>query len=316
MSFYANLLSAANNRLGYIADDPDRSDNNVDWKLSFAAKPKKNIDLNLEKKMECSVKAGKDGATASCEQIEKTVTTLKHNHGKCTTKYTFANDKFAFEAKGNAVNDDGWKVDVTGAAECKPAKKEWKTTGKLDITTPDMGGAKAAINVSADYNQKGDICVKPNANFEISNEFNLGVAAKWDTKTFQEIWPQLVYKPADNKDSLYWARADLTRSNFRAGCDQQIKDGINHSFELVYGWKDFAGLMGKPVAILTGVEYELSKQTSFAASATFGSDIDIENEVEHQVDDHWTVSAKQTFCSSAEHGCSPYHIGFTASYKL
>ena len=30
-------------RLGYIADDPDRSDNSVDWKLSFAAKPKKNI---------------------------------------------------------------------------------------------------------------------------------------------------------------------------------------------------------------------------------------------------------------------------------
>ena len=30
-------------RLGYIPDDPDRSDNPVDWKLSFAAKPKKTI---------------------------------------------------------------------------------------------------------------------------------------------------------------------------------------------------------------------------------------------------------------------------------
>lgn len=97
--------------------------------------------------------------------------------------------------------------------------------------------------------------MKPAVNFEISDEFNLGVNAKWNTKTFQEIWPQMVYKPADNKDSFYWARADMTRSLFRAGCDQQLKEGINHSFEFVYGWKDFTGIMGKPVAVLSGVEY-------------------------------------------------------------
>ena len=65
----------------------------------------------------------------------------------------------------------------------------------------------------------------------------------------------MVYKPADNKDALYWGRADMIRSLFRAGCDQKLREGINHSFEFVYGWKDFVGIMGKPVAILSGVNY-------------------------------------------------------------
>lgn len=85
---------------------------------------------------------------ASGKQVEKTTSTLKHNHGDCTTKMTFANDKMAFEGKGKLVDDDGWKVDLTGAGETKQAKKEWKLTGALDIKSPDMGGAKAVINVS------------------------------------------------------------------------------------------------------------------------------------------------------------------------
>ena len=76
------------------------------------------------------------------------MSTLKHNHGDCTTKLTWANDKMAGEAKGKLVDDDGWKVDITAAGEIKQAKSEWKVTGKLDIQTPDMGGAKSAINVS------------------------------------------------------------------------------------------------------------------------------------------------------------------------
>ena len=60
----------------------------------------------------------------------------------------FANDKFSLEGKGKLVDDDGWKVDLTGAGEIKQAKKEWKLTGALDIASPDMGGAKANVNVS------------------------------------------------------------------------------------------------------------------------------------------------------------------------
>jgi len=102
-----------------------------------------------------------------------------------------------------------------------------------------MGGAKAALNAKVEYNQKGEVTVKPALNLEVSDEFNLGVSGKWDLKTWKEIWPQMVYKPKDNKNAFYWARLDLTRSLFRAGCDKQLKDGINHSFELVAGWKDF-----------------------------------------------------------------------------
>lgn len=126
----------------------------------------------------------------------------------------------------------------------------------------------------------------------------------------------MVYKPKDNKDAFYWARLDLTRSLFRAGCDQQLKDGINHSFEFVYGWKDLQGIMGKPVALLGGVEYELSDKTTLAASGIWEGDYEVESEVEHKVDNNWTVSAKQSFSSSAATGVSPYHIGFSASYKL
>lgn len=37
------LIVCVIDRLGYVADDPERADNNVDWKLNFSAKPKKNI---------------------------------------------------------------------------------------------------------------------------------------------------------------------------------------------------------------------------------------------------------------------------------
>ncbi len=75
----------------------------------------------------------------------------------------------------------------------------------------------------------------------------------------QEIMPQFVYKPKDCKDSFYWVRGDLTRKLLMAGCDQVLKEGIQHSFEGIYGYgKDFKGIKGQPVALRGGVEYELS----------------------------------------------------------
>ena len=49
------------------------------------------------------------------------------------------------------------------------------------------------------------------SNINIADEFNLGWFGKSDTKSLLENMPQLVYKPSDNKDSFYWARADITR---------------------------------------------------------------------------------------------------------
>ena len=54
----------------------------------------------------------------------------------------------SFDAKGKAVDQDGWRVDIGGAGEIKQAKSEWKTTGSIDIKGKDLGGANLAINVS------------------------------------------------------------------------------------------------------------------------------------------------------------------------
>ena len=159
--------------------------------------------------------------------------------------------------------------------------------------------------------------VKPKINVEVADEFNLGDTAKWDTKSFLEIWPQLVYRPAECKKSQYWIRGDNSRKLVSAGCDQEIKEGINHSFEAVYGWGDFKGIQGHPVAIRAGVEYELSDQTSTTVSANAHSAYDISNEVTHKIDKNWTVTCSQSFDGDAVGSKkNPYHIGFAASYKL
>ena len=159
--------------------------------------------------------------------------------------------------------------------------------------------------------------VKPRVNVEVADEFNVGVSAKWDTKTFKEVWPQLVYKPKGD-NGIYWGRLDMMRSLFMTGCDQQLKDGINHSFELVYGWgKDYAGIMGNPVGLRGGVEYELSGQTNVQVSGSWDKNWTLNQEVTHKIDSHWTVSCTQSFDSEQVGGKnSPYHIGFAAAYKL
>ena len=100
----------------------------------------------MERKTE--QKVADDGSTS---EIEKTSSKLKINHGDCTTTYTFANDKMAFEGKGKALDDDGWRVDLTGSGEVKQAKSEWKVGGALDVRGSDLGGAKLAMNVSCAY---------------------------------------------------------------------------------------------------------------------------------------------------------------------
>lgn len=96
----------------------------------------------MEKKVEQKV----DGDVVS--EVEKTSSKLKINHGDCTTTYTFANDKQAWDAKGKAVDDNGLRVDISGNGEIKQAKGEWKLGAGLDVKHNDCGGAKVALNVS------------------------------------------------------------------------------------------------------------------------------------------------------------------------
>jgi len=312
MSFYSDLLRAVNDRVGYNADDPERADNNVDSKFSFSAKPKKHIGLDMSRTVEC-----KDGADGSCLTVEKTASKLKLDHGDCVTTWAFANDKMSMDAKGKAYNEDGWKSNVGGAYEIKQAKSEWKATGSFDVKTPDMGGVKAAINATVEHNNKSETTVKPKINLEVNDEVNLGFSGVWDTKTLKEQWTQAVYKPQDNKDQMFFLRADLVRKFVSAGCDIRVKDGIQHSFEAVFGYGEFKGIQGHPVAIRAGVEYELSDQTEVSASANWDATYSVNQTVQHKIDSHWTVSATQAF-EGANVGSktSPYHIGFAAAYKL
>lgn len=81
-------------------------------------------------------------------ESEKTASKLAIDHGACKTTYGFANDKMTFDAAGEALDQDGWKAKIGASAETKQAKGEWKVTGSADVKSPDLGGAKAALNVS------------------------------------------------------------------------------------------------------------------------------------------------------------------------
>ena len=157
--------------------------------------------------------------------------------------------------------------------------------------------------------------VKPKLSLEV-DEVSLGVSAEHDTKDMKKLYAQAVYKPK-GEPSLYWARADLMRNLASAGCDQRLKDYIKHSFEIVYGWKDFKGIQGQPVELRGGVEYDLSDQTSVSACGVWADTYAVAQTVEHKIDSHWTVSCTQEF-TSGDLGTKqgPYQIGFAATYKL
>ena len=75
-------------RLGYNAEDPERVDNNVDWKLNFATKSKC-TELSFERKDECvwdgDVRGSAEKTVAKCK--------ISHGDGDCVQNVTFANDK-------------------------------------------------------------------------------------------------------------------------------------------------------------------------------------------------------------------------------
>jgi len=316
MASFSDLLKGVNARLGFNADDPDRVDDNKDLGMTFTTKAKKNVDLTLSRTWE-SKQTAADSGEVTTTVTEKTSRKVKINHGDCTSSYTLANDKMAFDASGKLVDEKDMKVDIGGAAEIKQKKGSYKLTGKLSASASDLGGAKAALNVDADYNEKGEITVKPKLNLEVNGEINVGVSAKSDTKALQEIWPQLVYKPSDDKSSFYWLRADITRSLVSAGCDQALKDGIQHSFEAVFGYAGMKGLMGQPVALRAGVEYTLSDKSSLSVSGSASETYELSAETEHQLTDNISVGCTQSFDSDKLGGkMNPYHIGFSATYKL
>ena len=167
-----------------------------------------------------------------------------------------------------------------------------------------------------EYNQNGAITLKPKINLEVADDFNFGLSLKTDTKALQEIMPQFVY--TGQMRAFSWMRADITRKVLMFGCDQNTKDYFRHSYEAIYGWdKDFKGIKDYPLVLRSGVAYELSDDTEISHSVTIGQNFASSMEIEHKFDKNWTVGASQSFDSEGlGKPQGPYHVGFSASYKL
>lgn len=200
----------------------------------------------------------------------------------------------------------------------KQAKSEWKATGTLDVKASDLGGAKAALLATVEYNQKGETKIKPKVNVEVSDEFNIGVSAVYDMAAFKEIWGQIVYKPADMKNQFFFLRNDVTRSLVSIGSDYKCAESdMTLSGELTYGYKDLKGIKGQPVTARIGADWDLSDVTQVSASVDLKDDYSVANEISHAYDKNWTLSATQSFDNSNVGSKVPaYHFGFGASYKL
>ena len=91
--------------------------------------------------------AWKDDAIDETKPKEKTTSKLKLDHGDCKTSWTYSNEKFAMSGDGKLLTGD-YKSNLTGGAEYKFLKDEWKLTGLLTLATPDFSGAKINTSVS------------------------------------------------------------------------------------------------------------------------------------------------------------------------
>ena len=80
-------------------------------------------------------------------QAIKNATKIGMKHSDTNFDLAAANDKWSFKAGHPLVSDD-WKVNGSVNVEQKPAKNETKVTVASTVTSPDMSGAKAFMNVS------------------------------------------------------------------------------------------------------------------------------------------------------------------------
>lgn len=209
-------------------------------------------------------------------------------------------------------------MDFALKTEVKPAKSEWKAKLLWDVSTPDFSGARFFNNFELEHNSKKEWIIRNKTNADYQKEYSVGAQIEHDTKDFTKIRTQVVCSP-DNTDSTFWLRADAKRECVGAGCDNKLKEDIRHSWEALYCWTDgFKGIQGQPVKLLGGVQYNLSKATTFSTSAEWGENYMVKAGQTHKVDKNWTFGLNQRFDSSkvGQDGANPYDIGFSMTYKL
>merc|ERR1712156_824638 len=203
---YADLLKAVNSRLGYNADEPDRVDPNIEEKLSFSAKCRDNITVDLERKSE--VGYNDDGSSFL---VKKSQSKMKMDLSGVDTTLTLANEKVAADLKRKLYDEDGVTVEFGVGGEAKEGGK-YKVKGSLDVKASDLGGAKLNMNIPVERNEKSELAIKPKINLEVAKDVNVGVAIQTDDKmTMKEIMPQIVYRIMGDANAFSFARADYRR---------------------------------------------------------------------------------------------------------
>jgi len=320
--FYSDLLDGVDKRFGidWTKDHetdktkgylyPSSGDAFKESVWAFKTSPKDTVSMELKKSTETQWKG------ASKTSTDKTAAKVKVNHDWADSEWSFCNDKFTGDVSGS--NDDkDYPMKFTLKTESKPASNAWKVKLIWDASTPDFSGARFHENVEVQTTEKSDWTLTSKTNVDYQNEYSVGAHVVHDTKDFTKMRFQTVCSP-DKTDSTFWIRADTKRECVGAGCDNQLKDGIRHSWEALYVWTEgFQGIRGQPVKVLGGVSYDLSKATSLTASGEFGENYLIKSGQTHKVDKNWTLGLSQRFDSSrATKDGAPYDIGFSMTYKL
>lgn len=174
---------------------------------------------------------------------------------------------------------DGYKSTIQSVLEAKYLKEAWKASGVLSLATPDLGGAKINTQLEGEiesFDAKKNLQPKKfrgKINFELSEEVNVGVHAQQTNGELDRGLAQAVYAPKTG--GLFWLRSNVLDKEVSGGCDNELKSGISHSWEVAGNWGDRKGINGLPLLLRGGVSYDLSDATSLDVSGSWSDDVDV-----------------------------------------
>eukprot|EP00352_Strombidinopsis_acuminata_P007821 CAMPEP_0176369576 /NCGR_PEP_ID=MMETSP0126-20121128/23385_1 /TAXON_ID=141414 ORGANISM="Strombidinopsis acuminatum, Strain SPMC142" /NCGR_SAMPLE_ID=MMETSP0126 /ASSEMBLY_ACC=CAM_ASM_000229 /LENGTH=313 /DNA_ID=CAMNT_0017728269 /DNA_START=14 /DNA_END=955 /DNA_ORIENTATION=- len=309
--FYDDILRSADGRTGVdVYADPTKSDPFKWFNLVVKAAPRKGCSISntFTKQKEVN----DDGSE---KWSEKSAFKLGYTHDGMKWAFGFANDKYTFGLNSELYKDGDMTVKGDFASEHKPAKGERKATVSFDLSSPDLGGARAFKNFSVEVNSKQEKTIKGKINVRAQDEYNVGASVEHDTKDFKKVLTQFVWNAA-NAD--VFARADFKRNLAHLGCAHTRHDDVHHVYEFTYGWGEgFKGIKGHPVEFRFGGEYELSDKTNLSTNVNVNEHCSVNQSVEHKINDKLTTTVNQEFTTENIGSKKPvYEIGFNVEYKL
>jgi len=218
-------------------------------------------------------------------------------------------------AEGNLMNKD-WKVDGKVDAAWKHSKKEWSGKGTVTANSPVMmDKMRLWINSELELNESSVMrgLMKMNVSYDC---YHVGVAGERKDEKWEKQYAHLVW---NDKERQFWGRVNLMESNVGLGCSME-RDCHSHSYEAQVDLGDSpSGVAGTPLSIVGGGEYELSKKASINYTFGIAKHFTYNQNIEHKVDDKWTVEINQSFdaeCLESGRKKSAYDFGMGFTYKL